>query len=61
MRKGTAIPTAHARRQAKTGYYEHFIRLNRVRQQKLLQMAHKHGMSPHDLIVKALDAFFRPT
>ena len=52
-----AKPTHHAPGVAKTGYYEHFIRLNRVRQQKLIQVAHKRGMSPHDLIVKVLDAY----
>jgi hypothetical protein len=58
MRKSAAVPTPHAPGVAKTGYYEHFVRLNRVRQQKLIQMANKHRMSPHDLIVKVLDDYF---
>jgi hypothetical protein len=38
--------------------YDHQIRLDPVRQKKLAQLANEHRLSPHDLIVKALDAYF---
>jgi hypothetical protein len=58
MRKTTTIPPHNSPSESKPDHHEHLIRLDRVRQQKLIQVANEHGMSPHDLVIKALDAFF---
>ena len=57
MRKTTTIPPHNAPSEAKPDHHEHLVRLDRVRQQKLTQVANELGMSPHDVVVKALDAY----
>ena len=34
------------------------VRLDPTRHRKLIQLADVHRLSPHDLVAKALDAFF---
>jgi predicted transcriptional regulator len=34
------------------------VRLDPTRHRKLIRLANEHRLSPHDLVAKALDAFF---
>ena len=58
MEKTLGTPSYNAPTEGKPDRHEHLIHLDTVREQKLIQVAKAHGMSAHDLVVKALDDFF---
>jgi hypothetical protein len=58
MHRVAAYPVREGSSEATPTTHEHRIRLDPVRQQKLIQLANAHRLSPHELVVKALEAFF---
>jgi hypothetical protein len=55
MQKFTGNLTRIGPAAGKPKHHEHVVRLDGVRQRLLIQVAQKHGLTPQELILKAID------
>jgi hypothetical protein len=55
MQKVTENLTRIGPREGKSKYHEHVVRIDSIRQRMLIQVAQKHGLTPQELILKAID------
>jgi hypothetical protein len=58
MHRVIAHPVREGSSEATPLIHDHRIRLDSVRHRKLIQLSAGHRLSPHDLVVKALDDYF---
>jgi hypothetical protein len=58
MLKITQDPLHEGSSEANPMAHDLTVRLDPARHRKLIQLANEHRLSPHDLVAKALDAFF---